>query len=114
MSRCKTIILWGLEDVIGQAVEMFLSTRKGWEVLRILDTHNVDRLIDQIEQANPEVAILHLGDRCQDSELALKLIHLYPGLKVITVSLEQNLMEVYSKQEVNVNGITDLINVVEN
>lgn len=113
MAKPKTIILWGLENVIGEAVEMCLSSHKGWEVIRILNNQNIECLNDRIEELNPEVTIIHLGNSCQDSDLALKLIHQYPGLKVITVSLEQNRMEVYSKQEINVNGISDLLTVVE-
>lgn len=113
MTRSKMIVLWGREDLLSSSVELFLTAQKGWEVVSISNEENFDALLLAVDKVNPDVVIIQLGDRSGDSHLPMKLLQDYPGLKVITVRLMDNLMEVYSKQDIQVKSASDLISVVE-
>jgi len=111
--KSKTIVLWGREDLLSSSVEHFLTEQKRWEVINISDEENFEALIKAVDKVDPEVVIIHQGDHPKNSYPLMKLIQAHPNLKVITVSLKDNLMEVYSKQNVLVRSGSDLISAVE-
>jgi hypothetical protein len=113
MMKSKTIVLWGREDLLSSSVELFLTAQKGWHVISISNDENFDALLLAVDKVHPDVVILQEGDRAGNSNLPIKLLQDHPGLKVITVSLKDNLMEVYSKQNILVRSASDLISVVE-
>lgn len=109
----KTIVLWGREDLLSTSVELFLTGQKGWNVVNISSEDDFEALIQAVDKVNPDVVILQQGNRAGNSNLPIKLLKDHPGLKVITVSLNDNLMEVYSKQNILIKSASDLISVVE-
>jgi DNA-binding NarL/FixJ family response regulator len=113
MMKSKTIVLWGREDLLSSSVELFLTAQKGWRVVSISDEENFEALLMAVAKVHPDVVIIQQGDRSSNSYPLMKLIQDHPGLKVITVSLKDNLMEVYSKQDIFVKSASDLISVVE-
>lgn len=113
MAKSKTVVLYGREDLLGRGVEFFLASRKDWEVIRITDKHDPDFIIREMNKANPDVIIIYQGDCAIQSRLPAQLIWDHPGLKVITVSLESNLVEVYNKQKVLLREVGDLLSIVE-
>ena len=113
MVKPKTIVLWGREDLLSSSVELFLTAQKGWKVISISNEESFDALLLAVEKVHPNVVIIHQGDRSTNSSLPMQLIQDYPGLRVITMSLQDNLMEVYSKQKILVKAASDLISVVE-
>jgi N-dimethylarginine dimethylaminohydrolase len=113
MVKPKTIVLWGREDLLSSSVELFLTAQKGWKVISISNEESFDALLLAVEKVHPNVVIIHQGDRSTNSSLPMQLIQDYPGLRVITVSLQNNLMEVYSKQNILVKAASDLISAVE-
>lgn len=113
MKISRTVILWGREDVLGKSVEFFLNKCQGWEVIRVTDQQSIEDLYQEVIKTSPEAIILNQGDSACDTRLPLRLMQSFPGLKVITVSLEDNLMEIYSKQKVCVKNVSDLLSVVE-
>ena len=113
MTKSRTIVLWGREDLLSSSVELFLKNQKGWRVVSISDEENLDALSLAIEKMHPDVVFIHQGDQSGDSHLPMKLIQDHPGLKVITFSLQNNLLEVYGKQNIMVKSASDLIAIVE-
>ena len=113
MTKSKTIVLWGREDLLSSSVELFLTSQKGWKVISISNEENFEALILAVNKVRPDVVIIQQGDRSSNSYPLMKLIQNHPGLRVITVSLNNNLMEVYSKQDVLVKSASDLISMVE-
>ena len=113
MMKSKTIVLWGREDLLSSSVELFLTNQKGWEVISISNEESFNALLEAVDKMHPDVVIIHQGDRSTNSSLPMQLIQDYPGLRVITMSLQDNLMEVYSKQNILVKAASDLISVVE-
>ena len=111
--KSKTILLWGREDLLSSSVELFLTAQKGWKVINISDEEKFEALIKAVDKVDPEVVIIHQGDHSNNSYPLMKLIQDHPRLRVITVSLKDNVMEVYSKQNILVKSASDLISVVE-
>jgi DNA-binding NarL/FixJ family response regulator len=112
-TNSKKVALIGREDLLAISVELFLSNQKDWEVIRISDQLTHDEVLEKVEEANPDVLILYQGDYASTDELPTQLLHICPKAKVITVSLENNSMDVYTKQEVRVKEVADLLSVVE-
>ncbi len=113
MNKNKTVILWGREDLLGLGVEFFLSTRSEWEVIRISDKQGADFLSREVARVKPDVVIIYQGDCAGDVPVAMDLLQNCPGRKVITVSLENNAVEVYTRQQVWLKQVGDLLSVVE-
>jgi hypothetical protein len=113
MAKSRTVILWGREDPLGRGVEFFLASRKEWEVIRITDNFDANYLYQEVERVKPDVVIIYQGDCADDTDVPAQLMKDRPNLKVITVSLENNSVEVYSKQQVMVTEVSDLFSIVE-
>ena len=111
--KSKTIVLWGREDLLSSSVELFLTDQKGWKVVNISDEENFDVLIQAVEKVNPDVVIILQGDRACHSNAPMILLQDHPGLKVITLNPKNNVMEVFSKQNILVKSASDLISVIE-
>jgi len=112
-SRPRKAILWGREDLLVKAVELFLDARADWEVIRVSSNTGVDDLVQQIKRVKPDVVILCQGRDASDSALPMQLIQDQDCIKVVSVSLESNFMQVYSKYSVLVHNVSDLLSVIE-
>jgi len=113
MCIAKTIVLWGHDDLLSSFLEHFLVTRKGWEVINLSISQNLDALVQVLDITGADVLIIQLGDHVIDPCIPQALQQSYPGLRVITLSLNDNLMEVYSKQNILVQSAEDLITVLD-
>ena len=113
MVKSKTVILWGRDDLISWTVELFLTMEKEREVIRISDEQSIEVLFQEVEKVNPQVVIIHQGDYASDSPFPMQLLRDHPGLKVITVCMENNAIEVYSRQKVYLEEIADLLSAVD-
>jgi hypothetical protein len=111
--KSKTVILCGRGDVISRLVELVLTKRKEREVIRIFDEKDVDTMLQEIEDVHPDVVIINPGDSAGDTDLPVQLLKDHSGLKVVTISLEDNSIEVYHRQKVWLKGVADLLSVIE-
>jgi len=109
----RKAILWGGDDLLSQAVGLFLEARMTWRVIKVSSTENVEYLIQKVTMVKPDVVILCHDKDQGDSVLPLRLIDEQPYLKVVTVNLENNHLQVYSKQNVVIEGVSDLLCVIE-
>ena len=113
MAKSWTIVVWGREDLLSFSVELFLTRQKEWHVVSLSDEGNIEALILAIDKLNPNVVCIHQDNRTENSNLPMQLLQNHPGMKVITFSLQDNLIEVYSKHNIMVKSASDLISVVE-
>ena len=111
-ARSRKAILWGGDDLLSQAVGLFLESSMTWDVIRVSSEEGVEKLIQETKRVNPEAVIL-CQDRVGDSDLALRLINEQLCIKVLVVSLENNLMQVYSKHNVVIQGTSDLLSIFD-
>ena len=117
----KTAILWGQDDLLAQAMEIFLTKEESWEMIRIPSDEGVCSLVEQVRRTRPDLVILYRG-KFDDSDPFTKLLQEQPELRVIgeqpeirviTVSLENNVMQVYTKHSVTVRNVSDLLSIIE-
>lgn len=106
-------MLWGREDLLSFSVALILTNQTRWNVVSFSEEENFEGLIQAIDKLHPGVVFIYQEDRSSVSILPMKLIQDYPGLKVITFCLQDNLLEVYSKQNIIVESASDLISVIE-
>ena len=109
----RNAILWGGDDLLSRAVGLFLEARMTWSVIKVSNTDSVENLIQKVTMVKPDVVILCHDTVQGDSVLPLRLIQEQPCLKVVSVNLENNLMQVYSKRNVVIEGVSDLLCVIE-
>jgi len=114
MTKPKMIVLWGSEDILSSSIEYLLSAKAGWKVVSISSKEDLDALILAVETTQPDIVIMNMDCHNDRINSTLQLLQDYPAIKVIMVSLEDNLMQVYSKQNIMVKQASDLITVIEN
>jgi hypothetical protein len=110
----KTVILWGQDDVLTRAIENLLSTGSNWKVVRISDTWDDVALAQLVEQVTPDVLIVHESALTSNMCLLVKFVMDYSKLKIITIGLENNQMEIYNKQTICIKEASDLLAAIEN
>ena len=111
--KTKTVVLWGREDLLSSSVELFLAAQKGWKVVNILEEENPDALVKSVNTVKPDVVIIQKRDLAGNLNLPTILLHTHPELKVVTVSQNDNLLEVFSKQNILITSASDLTSVVD-
>ena len=125
MPKPKTVILWGPNDLLTKAMEMFLTTGETdkWDVIRFPADQCISSLVDEVQKTKPDLVILYQAQPVDDSDPLIRLLQEQPELKVIAnqpesrviiVSLENNVMQVYSKRSITVRQVSDLLSVIEN
>ena len=114
MTKSKTVVLWGREDILIASVEMLLASRKEWEVISLSNKETFETLIHTLESTHADIAIMQLDEHYDPTSLPLQLIKVIPSLKVITINLGNNSMEVISKQKILVKDVSDLMSIFDN
>lgn len=113
MKKTKKAILWGPDDLLTRSMEIFLTSAETWEVIRIPVEKGYACLVEQAKQIKPHVIILY-AEHCENNpDLPMQLIQQHPNLRVVTVSLEENQLQVYSKHSILVQNASDLLSVIE-
>jgi hypothetical protein len=107
----RRAIIWGRNDLLVQAVGSFLKSRD-WEIAQVSGDQDAEILLRQTKQIHPEVVIL-CREEADESALAFRLIDEQACPRVITLGLDSNLMQVYSKQNVHLQGASDLLAILD-
>jgi hypothetical protein len=115
MPKPRTVILWSQNDLLAKAMEMVLTAgeAEAWNVIKLSANQCMSSLVEQVQSLKPDLVILYQAKPGDDSDCLSKLIWEQPDLKLIIVSLENNVMEVYSKRSVTVRHASDLLSVME-
>jgi DNA-binding NarL/FixJ family response regulator len=113
MQASKKIVIWGNEDLLSSSVELLLAGREEWEVVSLLHEEGPNAFLLAVEAVQPDIVIIHPGCRQDPIELLLQLLQDHPAIRVILINLENNFLEIYSKQNLLVKETSDLISVIE-
>ena len=113
MTKSKIAILWGRNELLAQSMEFFLCAGKKWEVVKMSTETGIADLLDQTEKIQPDLIILYAGNCVNDPSLPVQLIMKQPNVKVVTMSLEDNRMQVYCKRSLMVQKVSDLLSIIE-
>lgn len=108
MQSRKRVVLWNLEDLLGGVVEFFLSTRQGWEVINISEKKSVDAFIDEVKEQTPDAVIFCKGESEEDTKLLLQLLQSCPEVKFVTIHRDNNSVDVFKKQQIFLQELSDL------
>ena len=125
MHKQKTVFVWGPNDLLTKAMEMFLTIGETdkWNVIRFPANQCISSLVKEAQKTKPDLAILYQARHADDSDPLIRLLQEQPELtvlanqpesKIIIVSLENNVMQVYSKHSITVRQVSDLLTVIEN
>lgn len=106
-------VLWGPESLLVDSVEFFLTTGADWEVIKLSSECGVNHLLQRVEAVKPAVVILCQEKDASDKTLLMQLNQIEVCSKVVTVSLESNLIQVYSKHNLIMHDVSDLLSVVD-
>ena len=109
----RKAVIWAPDDLLAQAMEFFLKAEDTWQVIRISADQSMEDLFEQVKRIQPDVIILHTGKYAGNTGLAIQLLQDYPDLRVITTSLEDNQMQVYSKYSICIRSVSDLLSIIE-
>ena len=114
MTKPKKIVLWGCGDILSTSLEVFLAAKSNWEVVSISSEADQEALILAVESTQPDIVIICQECHSCSSYLPLKLLEDHPPIQVFLISLENNMVDVYSKQRVWVKQTSDLVTAIEN
>lgn len=114
MTTTKTIVIWGSEDVLSSSIEFFIAAKEDWKVIRVSKNESLNTLFLTIKTAQPDIVIISREFRKDLANIPLQLLKTHPVAKVIMVNLENNLMDVYTKQKILAKEASDLITLIEN
>lgn len=114
MATSIKILLWNCEDILSSSIEFFLTSHEDWKVVSISKKEGLYVLNRAVETSHPDFVIIQQGTQIGSTNLALQLLQDHPAIKVIVLSLENNMLDIYSKQKIFMQKATDLIGVIEN
>lgn len=109
----KTVLVLGKENLLGSVVELLLDTVKSWKIIRLTEADGKEISVADIKKLNPEIVILCQNEQPIEIELLMQLLDECSGLKVITVGLESNSIQVYNKQRVWIKEPADFLSIVD-
>jgi hypothetical protein len=113
MTKSKMIVVWGDEDILKLSIEYFLSANEDWKVVSISNKAGLDELLLSAEATQQDIVVVYQACSNDPSNMLPQLLQDHPAIQVITISLENNAMEVYSKQKIMVRQASDLITVIK-
>jgi hypothetical protein len=108
-TRENTVILWGQDDVLTTAVEDLLGSGRGWKVVRVSDDLDEASLAHALESITPDVLIVHECILASNARLLIKLVQDYSRLKIVTIGLGNNRMQIFNKQTISIESASDLL-----
>ena len=110
--KAKTVVLWGREELLVEAVEHLL-VHKDWQVLRVSTDWDAATLLHHMKDVTPDVLIVSESVVTSDGELLIQVVETYPCLKIITINLDNNLIGIYHKQTLGIKEASDLFEIIE-
>ena len=110
----RRAILWSDEDLLlEKAIESLLNQTQNWQVIKIPEKEEIHLLTQAVAKVDPEIIIINQGRLADPFPSPLHLIDIFPELKIITVNMQNNLVEIYSKQKIWIKEAADLISIID-
>ena len=109
----KIIALWGDEELLTEAIKNLLVTKKEWVVIRISNEWDDETLARELKRQNLDILIVSEGILASNGTQLIKSVQDFPKLKIIMISLENNLLKIYNKQTICIEEASDLMSIIE-
>jgi putative lipoic acid-binding regulatory protein len=107
------VILWGMDDLLNWSVCSILSAAQDWEVINLVGGQDIDDLILEVKRSNPDAIVIHQRDSSRGTYLSTQILSNFQSMTVIIVNSDGNSMEVYSKKQICIQKVSDLISAIE-
>jgi hypothetical protein len=114
VAQRRLALLFPIDDLLGWTLEAVLSTAYRWEVQRLSPLVEEDVLLDQLSAYDPVVVIVGRDDPALVAAVQPWLRQARAGGRLITLSLDSNVVETYVKQQACMHQAADLLCILEN
>ena len=108
----KKVVLWRRKDLLGDVMESFLNTQNDWDIINVTEDEPAKFFIEQVEKNKPDVVVIYEGAYVSITPLPALLMQACPTLRVITVNFENNSLEVFDKQKIQIEKASDLFSAM--
>jgi len=105
------VLVIGEDNLFSNGVTLLLALNENLQIVNSASTE-IDAISDEIERTSPDVVIISERTAAADTRLVMMLLKSHPNLRVITLSLADNRVNVYNNQEVTVATGDDLITAI--
>ncbi len=95
------------DSIFSNGLELLLVLQENLEIIGHVPA-DMPAIITKIKDTQPDVIIINDNIATANAELVMTLLKTHPNLRIITLSLEGNLVNVYDNREVLVTTIDDL------
>jgi len=112
-SDAKMVVVWGSETILSTSIEFLLGNKADWKVVCVSSLEEFEALIIPGENEFSDIVIIHQVGLDESCLLPLHLLQDHTDLRMITISLENNVMDIYNRQSLLVKEASDLISVIE-
>jgi hypothetical protein len=109
----KMVVVWGDQNILSSSIQYLLAGKDDWKVVSVSSLEEFKSLIIPRENDLSDIVIIHQESLDEACLLPLQLLQDHSDLRVITISLENNVMNIYNKQSLLVKEASDLITVIE-
>lgn len=109
----KMIIIWGSETIFGSSLQNLLAPRSDWNVVGVRNLEEFDSLIVPLQLNGPQIVIVLQAELGEGSDMYLQLLQRRSNLRLITVSTQNNMLNIYSKRTLQIKETADLISAIE-
>ena len=113
MTGSKLIVIWGEENVVSSYIKGSLGGRNYWNVIQISKIEELDQAVNSLPQQPDEIILIGQGNYNALTDETLKIINARQNIKIIMISFDSNVMDVYSKKAVHVTQASDLVSVID-
>jgi hypothetical protein len=114
MDKKKLVVVWGRENILCSSIQYLLAAKEGWTVVSVSNMQEFESLITPVENNLSDIVIIHQGEHGNLGGLPLQLLQEHADIRVISISLVNNVMDIYNRQRLLVKETSDLISAIEN
>lgn len=107
----QRVLVFGNELLLSAGVANLLSREADLEIVNAM-SGDTATLVEQIQAYRPDVVVLDEVTYLSVRTELLASFETYPELRVVMVSQESNLIQIYQGQQVSITQATDFVNIV--
>jgi DNA-binding NarL/FixJ family response regulator len=96
------------DEILGAGLENLLSNEESLKVWGVA-TQEESVLIDEIQRSQPDTVILIAESKLSNPTRLFTLLPGYGRLRIILVSIDSNILEIYDKQQITANNWLSLV-----
>ncbi len=109
----KLVAILCRNDLINEAILSVLAQKEALNIVQIEDFNALEKLLASVNPAKSDIVIIQQIGMGEAECAALELLQNYGNIKLIVISPENNVIDIYSKQEVMASQATDLVDLIE-